>query len=835
MKTKITFCAICFGWLVTSCLPAFAQGTAFTYQGRLNDGTSPANGSYDLTFSVWNAVSGPAQMGNTVTNPAVNVSNGLFTVTLNFGYDVFKGDARWLEIRARTNGVGGFTLLNPRQSILPTPYAMHAQFAGDIEPGSTVSFSGPVTFNYAIGQPFYLGPGVTNLVMNLNAQFLAGRDAGQFWWLGGNSGQLPSSYVLGTLDNNPVEFEVNAQRALRLEPNTNGAPNVIGGASKNFVGAGVVGAAINGGGAGIYFGSSYTNRVTADFGTVAGGEQNTSSGFAATVGGGRQNTSSASDATVGGGEQNTSSGASATVSGGYGNVSSGLFATVGGGLQNTNNGSGATVSGGTLNTSTGSSATVGGGSQNSSSDYATVSGGFQNTSSGFAATVAGGQQNIGSAGDATVGGGEKNTNSGYAATISGGYQNISSNSYATVGGGTLNFNSGASGTIGGGNQNYVTADYATVGGGRVNTAGNENAAVVGGYANTASGHAAFVGGGEGNQSTGDFSAVPGGSDNYATGLYSFAAGRYARANHDGSFVWADSPGVNFASTGANQFLIRAAGGVGIGLNAPQQQLSVAAGMNLDQNNANAGTVASALTFGSASGEGIASKRTAGANQYGLDFYTGAINRMSIANNGNVTLSPGSLFFGSQTRQMLNLWGSVYGIGVQANTLYNRCDALGGANAGFIWYKGGVHSDTYADPGGGTELMHLVDGALYVHGTYNNTSDRNAKENFTAVDSLEVLKKVAALPITRWNYKHDTATPHLGPVAQDFYAAFGVGPDDKHIATVDESGVALAAIQGLNQKLEQQRAQSKAKDAEIESLKQSVAELKRQIETLAAKK
>ncbi len=62
----------------------------------------------------------------------------------------------------------------------------------------------------------------------------------------------------------------------------------------------------------------------------------------------------------------------------------------------------------------------------------------------------------------------------------------------------------------------------------------------------------------------------------------------------------------------------------------------------------------------------------------------------------------------------------------------------------------------------------------------------------------MLDKVATLPIMRWNYKTDTNTVHVGPMAQDFHATFNVGPDEKHIATVDEEGVALAAIQGLSQ-------------------------------------
>ena len=186
MKTKLTpikraALLVLLSTLSPQLSTAFAQGTAFTYQGRLNEGANVANGTYDLTFALFNVASGAGQVGVTLTNTPTAVRNGLFTVTLNFGYDVFTGPARWLEIGVRTNGGGVFIPLNPRQPILPAPYAMHAQFAGDIEPGANVSFSGVAFFSNPVGQPFYLGPGVTNLVYNLNAQYLAGMDAGRFW------------------------------------------------------------------------------------------------------------------------------------------------------------------------------------------------------------------------------------------------------------------------------------------------------------------------------------------------------------------------------------------------------------------------------------------------------------------------------------------------------------------------------------------------------------------------------------------------------------------------------------------------------------------------------
>src|SRR2546430_8191713 len=99
--------------LLISTASAFAQGTMFTYQGQLNNGANAANGSYDLRFIVYNNSVGGSQQGPILTNAATTVSNGLFTVTLDFGAGVFIRPDRWLEIAVRTNGNGAFTLLRP--------------------------------------------------------------------------------------------------------------------------------------------------------------------------------------------------------------------------------------------------------------------------------------------------------------------------------------------------------------------------------------------------------------------------------------------------------------------------------------------------------------------------------------------------------------------------------------------------------------------------------------------------------------------------------------------------------------------------------------------------
>src|SRR5437660_12326041 len=95
----------------------FAQGTAFTYQGRLNRDGTAANGIYDLQFSLYDALVNGNTIGTVVASNAITVSNGLFTVTVDPGAGVFDGGGRWLEVAVRTNGGGAFTSLNPRQPL----------------------------------------------------------------------------------------------------------------------------------------------------------------------------------------------------------------------------------------------------------------------------------------------------------------------------------------------------------------------------------------------------------------------------------------------------------------------------------------------------------------------------------------------------------------------------------------------------------------------------------------------------------------------------------------------------------------------------------------------
>ncbi len=196
----------------------------------------------------------------------------------------------------------------------------------------------------------------------------------------------------------------------------------------------------------------------------------------------------------------------------------------------------------------------------------------------------------------------------------------------------------------------------------------------------------------------------------------------------------------------------------------------------------------------------------------------------ISPNGNVSLghdfyAAGSGNFGGNLEVMGSLLVST------GLTAYGACE-LGDVHAHAIESQNNITAQGavfagYADFNGDVSAR-----SFYATGGFYVQSDRAAKENFIPVNNLAILEKVVGLPISHWNYKQDTTTPHIGPMAQDFYEAFGTGTDERHIATVDADGVALAAIQGLN-------AVVAAKDARIQDLERRVTEMEAKLNRLTS--
>lgn len=412
---------------------------------------------------------------------------------------------------------------------------------------------------------------------------------------------------------------------------------------------GMFGAISNGFGAGDVTGTrcnvGTNNVLVGDWATITGGEQNTILSGQSVIAGGTQ-CKVDSDSVV------------SVIAGGQLNLigTNSPYSSIGGGLQCEiyPNSRYAWVGGGSLNEieEKAGFGAIGGGHANliSSNAYAcTIAGGYENrvgTNAGYS-TIGGGFHNI--IGDLSA---EPDGEEG-ASTISGGWDN-------SIEGGVKSILSTICG--GAGNRTGANSILCTIAGGGGNVVGTNAFGV------------SILGGSSGLiRPNSTNSVILGGSQNIAGGNYSLAAGFVARAEHTGTFVWADASDPNgLSSTSSNQFIVRSAGGIWFGTNS----------------------------------------------------------------------SPS----------------------ITAGHLIDTC------------------SGTYLSSGG----------------MWTTPSDRNKKENFKTIDCSQVLQKVSQLPLQSWNYKaEDKSVRHIGPMAQDFAAAFSIGEDDRHIGVGDEAGVALAAIQGLN--------------------------------------
>jgi hypothetical protein len=763
MKTKHILLSLALLVLSSALTMAAPLGTAFTYQGKLTDGGTPANGNYDLRFILYDAVVGGSQVGPILTNAAVLVSGGLFTVPLDFGGGVFTGDARWLEIGVRANGGGNFTTLSQRQPFTPTPYALYASNAGAAATASAVAPGAVTGSGIATGQVVRSLNGLQDSVRLLPGTNVSVNTAGDAitisatpgtvvtnggWGVSGNAGTTVNNF-LGTTDGQALELRVNSTRALRIEPQTF-SPNLIGGVAS--VSAGVEGATISGGG-----NRFVPHQVTASYGTVGGGTGNSEGGTAGVIGGGGSNSilTNAAYAAISGGQVNSilAAGTNAVIGGGQHNHVDAAWSGVVGGQDNAIDpvfflgarveAEHSAILGGRNNSVLGAKdAWVGGGQSNQVffSNLGVLGGGASNRLSGAAAFLGGGLRNTNAGAHSAVVAGLQNliSDTGDDSFVGGGWSNALSGTYSAIVGGSRNtITSGASfSAIGGGAQNQLGSDFGTIGGGVYNTNNGPYATVAGGYMNVANG---------------GYSFVAGGNMNVANGSCSFAAGSHAKALNTGSFVWADSTLGDFTSTASDQFLIRSAG-VGINTTNPIGALHVVTRFDQAPLNLN--------------------------NPYGDLQIMFQNNYGDIANlkwhREQPQLTPSLVF---------NVPGNFLSL-----------------------YSSGLYT-----------LNDFV--CLEVH----ESSDRNQKTNMEPVNATEVLERVLSLPVSTWAFTNRLAERHLGPMAQDFRAVFGLGDDDKTIGPRDANGVALAAIQGLNQKLEEKNAALEKQVAQLTALVKTLAE------------
>src|SRR5713101_7164957 len=314
----------------------------------------------------------------------------------------------------------------------------------------------------------------------------------------------------------------------------------------------------------------------------------------------------------------------------------------------------------------------------------------------------------------------------------------------------------AGATIAGGGAasfaNTVSGSFGTVGGGYGNTAsGHSSSTVGGGYGNTASSSYSTVGGGEYNTAISYYSAVGGGYSNTASGFFSTVGG----GAYNTAISYYSAVGGGYSNT-ASGYLSTLGGGY---------------------SNTVSGTLA----------------------VVGGGYSNTASGYQSTVPGGRANIASGAFSFAAGCGASTN---NQFGAFVWADGDCSPLNAIA-ANQFLARATGGVEFITgfqVCTIGPCTQVTGLQVAAG--GGSWGSMSDRNVKDHFAPVDKLQFLARVLALPITTWNYKTQVASiRHIGPMAQDFFAAFNVGEDDRHITDIDEGGVALAAIQGLNQKLQ----------------------------------
>jgi len=342
-------------------------------------------------------------------------------------------------------------------------------------------------------------------------------------------------------------------------------------------------------------------------------------------------------------------------------------------------------------------------------------------------------------------------------TMSGGSKNVSDAYHTTVSGGYLNQASVAYASVGGGRENLATDLYTTVSGGYANQASGRDSTVGGGSRNTAENHHATVSGGIRNQASSSDATIGGGSYNLASDTYATVSGGTQNEASGSGAVVSGGAG-NLASN--NQSTV----GGGLGNQSSGAYATISGG----QGNLASGDY-SAIPGGLL-------------NQAQAEYSFAGGHRAIVSEN-----HAGAFLFADS---------------VEADFLSEQADEFGVRATGGVRFVTGVDGD--GDPIAG---VSLAPGS----GSWSSTSDRGMKENFVAVNQLEILERVVDLPLSEWNYKsQETSIRHIGPMSQDFFTAFGTGEDELHISSVDADGVSLAAIQGLYQLLEE-------KDSQIETL------------------
>lgn len=761
---RISFLFLAHLLVVGSLGPATAGAEVpelINYQARLVEGANLVNGAQPILFTLYNTESGGTPLYQ--ETQTVNIVDGLYAAAIGASNDapgalssVLTNEEVYLEVT-----VDGETL-SPRERLMAVPYAR-------VVHGLRVIGNGGVLLNAAEGEN----------VMHASADHAA---------IGGGTNNIIRSSA--------VYAAISGGRRNRIMPGANGS--AIGGGGDNIVQTNVSFATIGGG---------VFNVIKRDSSTIGGGFDNIVDSFYAAIGGGQFNEAAGIYATVGGGQSNEANGEGATIPGGSDNDAWGDFSFAAGRdaralhdgsfvwsdssttpfLSVTNDefavraAGGLRLAGGAfIGDGAGLTNLAGGAIATNTISTAQLANDAVKTDELADETVTPAKLDraYAEAGDVWLLDGNTNTfPSSFIGTIDNNSFEVRVNNAPAL---RIDPIGGAPIIVGGHEANSANSSGAVIGGGGSATSPNTISAaswgtIGGGVRNTVSGHAGTVAGGDNNQVDASWSTIPGGRGNEANGQYAFAAGRRAHAEHTGAFVWADSEMADFSSTDDDQFLVRAAGGVGINTPEPLGALQV---------------------LGSSTGATMT---------VAPDALQNADVQIILGEGRDAELGAVIKYDGDDND--LQIFGREGGTNIGPHMVMTR--TLGRIGFGTV----------------PSHPLHMASGAHVTSGgTWTDASSRDRKENLETVDGADVLARLAQLDIRRWNYKVESdELRHMGPMAEDFHALFGLGMP-KGISGVDRAGVAFVAIQELKRRNDALRADKEELENRLERLEQRLRTL-----------
>ena len=747
--------ALLLGTALACPLQAAPLSSAFTYQGELYDSGEPLVGSVDLRFTPYADDSNPTLLGPPVVVEDVLVSDGVFTAKVDFGDGFFVGDQVWLEVAVRpfdSVDPDAFQALNPRQELTASPYTLKPAPGSvtDVELAGDAVGSAQLADN-AVASAEIVDASVTT------ADLDPGVLNGTFWRLGGNSNA--GGAVLGTTDNatlslvsppgvtiNGSRFNSNTELTIRGNPNTvetNADVTLWPRGGEAFFNIAAIPSPSN---------AVSTPANTSLFITSVG--TNPFTGFQSIARFGFD-------------------GAFSVLPGGGASLQPRIVAE---------------------RTSIGFDATDTSEAQELVLEDVDAQLGLYSSNDGGAGSVI----TLGE----LDGGDFTNAWGLYRAT--------------SVGGNDLRLTFGTNQSAAGNPVLFHFGDNGSLGIGNVPPNGETEMLITPSPANADNGVdlALQPRGGdhlfdlkvEGSNATDTSAALlfAGPSANFeprlrVTGTGSFGAGKVFNLAHGGSFVFADdSSATPVATTAANQFVVRAAGGLSL-----VGPTNVTGATRIDGSlSTHATPIQSSYELnlnGSAAGEAVElGMREIGSTSgftFSVDGTDSASVRFRLQERNN---APPPLFFTHTNRLTIG-------------------------SDGFLAVSGGTGTPGFP-LSVGTNTSNGNGAHINPDGTYSSSSSRTFKEAFSAIDAGAILDRLLSLPIERWRYRGHETVWHIGPVAEDFYATFGLGAEDKYITTVDADGVALAAIQGLAA-----RAQERA-----DALERENATLRAALDALAAR-